>query len=541
MTTIAEYVRVSSEDDDLRSGNKLESNSIANQRNLLNAYIRRIPEFAGANVVEFCDDGWSGKNFERPAVQEMLLQARQGKIQCIIVKDMSRFGRDYLIVGNYISRVLPFLGVRFIAVNDGVDSIRPTDVDSLDTSFRALLYDLYSRDLSRKVRSAMRLRAKRGDCLSTYAPYGYRKDPDKKNHLVIDPPAAEIVRRVFQMAADGRSTVQIAQALNRECVPTPMRIKRAAGYTHMGWNCVGEENFWTGTEIARILRDEQYLGKVVYGKRLYDIIGQRHSVKVSRKDWIVTPDAHEPIVSQDEYDRAQAAMREFMEYKRKSKGRPVCRKIRCGICGHAMVRAERKSPYYFCHTPRMTDAFPCPPQKIPEQDIFAVLLDDLHAQAAAAVDLGRVWEERHRKEKKDAAGMRKNLVAWKGKLERQEREIKAMYESFALGEVGKADYLAAKAAAVRQRDDTAARIAQLEATLENAGADGKLQNRFVSCFEKYAEVQEITNEIVLDVLKEVVVYPNARLEVIWNYQKEFDAIVLDVMGGTDEDADGQAI
>ena len=197
--------------------------------------------------------------------------------------------------------------MRFIAVNDGVDSIRATDVDSLDTSFRALLYDLYSRDLSRKVRSALRLRAQRGDCLSTYAPYGYTKDPNKKNHLVIDPPAAEIVRRVFRMASDGQSTVQIAQVLNREYVPTPMQVKRAAGYPHMGWNCVGAENFWTATEIARILRDEQYLGKVVYGKRFYDIIGNSHSVKVSRKDWIVTPGAHEPIVSQDEYDRAQAS------------------------------------------------------------------------------------------------------------------------------------------------------------------------------------------------------------------------------------------
>ena len=128
--TIAKYLRISSEDADLKNSVKMESNSISNQRNLLNSYISRVPEFAGATVVEFCDDGWSGKNFDRPAVQEMLRQAQQGKIQCIIVKDMSRFGRDYLIVGNYISRVFPFLGVRFIAINDAVDSIRSEDIDS---------------------------------------------------------------------------------------------------------------------------------------------------------------------------------------------------------------------------------------------------------------------------------------------------------------------------------------------------------------------------------------------------------------------------
>ena len=530
MSAIAKYLRLSSEDEDLKRSAKLESNSISNQRNLLDAYISHMPEFAEADMLEFCDDGWSGKNFERPAVQELLLQARQGKIQCIIVKDLSRFGRDYLTIGNYISRVFPFLGVRFIAVNDGIDSIRPSDVDSLDTSFRALLYDLYSRDLSRKVRSALRLRAKRGECLSTYAPYGYAKDPDRKNHLIVDPPAAEIVRRIFHMVADGKSAVQTAQLLNRECVPTPMRCKRAEGYIRMGWNCIGEENFWTGQAIIRIIRDEQYLGKVVFGKRFYDIVGGRHSVKVSKKDWIITDGTHESIVTQDEFDRAQAALHKFAERERKSAGKPLYRKVRCGVCGHAMIRADRKSPYYVCHTPRVTDVFSCPDQQIPEQDIFAVLLDDLRFQAATAVELERVWEERHRKEKKDIAAMRKNLTAMKADLAQRNRQVQELYESFATGEISKADYLAAKAAAVQQRDSTAARIAELEAEIENTSADGRLQNGFVSSFQKYAEIQEITGEVISDALKEVLVYPDGQLEIIWNHQDEFEKMLLTLDG-----------
>ena len=167
---VAKYLRLSSEDDDLNQTGKLESNSISNQRDLLDYFIARAPDFAGATVIEFCDDGWSGKNFERPAFQDMIAQAQKGGINCILVKDMSRFGRDYLVVGNYISRVFPFLGVRFIAVNDGIDSIRPADIDSLDTSFKALLSDLYSRDLSRKVRNALFFRVKRGDYVSSFAP-----------------------------------------------------------------------------------------------------------------------------------------------------------------------------------------------------------------------------------------------------------------------------------------------------------------------------------------------------------------------------------
>lgn len=204
--TIFKYLRLSSKDIDMKQAGKTESNSIGNQRNLLDDFIRRSPEFEGAKVVEFCDDGWSGKNFERPAVTDMLEQVRKGKANCIIVKDLSRFGRDYLVVGNYLTRVFPFLAVRFIAVNDGFDSIRSQDVGNLESSFKTLLNDYYSRDLSRKVRSAKRRRAERGYFLSPFAPYGFVKDPENKNRLLIDPVAAATVRRVFQMVMDGFST-----------------------------------------------------------------------------------------------------------------------------------------------------------------------------------------------------------------------------------------------------------------------------------------------------------------------------------------------
>ncbi|MDE6589431.1 MAG: recombinase family protein, partial [Oscillospiraceae bacterium] len=335
--TTAKYIRLSSEDNDLRSTGKVESNSVTNQRNLLDSFINRTPELTDTSVIEFCDDGWSGKNFERPAVQEMLTQVREGKIQCIIVKDLSRFGRNYLEVGNYISYVFPFLDVRFIAVNDGFDSIRPMDIDSLETSFKNLLYDLYSRDLSRKVRNAQKFRAQRGDFLSPFAPYGYIKDPANKNRLIIDQEAAETVRRIFQLAADGKETKQIAMLLNRDTVPTPMLYKRAAGCSRVTWPSVREDNFWTNRLVAKILRDERYIGKNIFGKRTRDIVGSTHSVKVKRADWITVENTHEGIVTREEFDRAQASMRAFMERDEIQKHDwPLRGKVRCGICGLVM-------------------------------------------------------------------------------------------------------------------------------------------------------------------------------------------------------------
>lgn len=533
MATTAKYVRLSSEDDDLRQGGKLESNSIANQRDLLDAFISRMPELAGTNIIEFCDDGWSGKNFERPAVQEMIAQARAGKIQCIVVKDLSRFGRDYLTVGSYISSVFPFLGVRFIAVNDGYDSIRPMDVDSLYTSFKTLLYDFYSRDLSRKVRKAKRFRAQRGDFLSPFAPYGFIKDPEDKNHLLIDPPAAEVVRRIFRMMGSGHPAEQIAKRLNSEAIPTPMLYKRAAGCSRTSWPSVQEENIWTRNIISKILRDERYIGTNVYGKRMRDQIGHHHTVKISKAEWITTSGTHDGIVTQEEFDKAQLAMREFMERDGINLGEWVLRhKVRCGVCGYAMTRSKAKHPVYYCRTNRVSDAFACPSERVPEADILEAVLDGLHVQAMAAVEMARIWEERHRRRKTDTAALRKNIAALREAHSKLERQIKDLYTSFGLGEISRSEYRTAKAAAIRKRDAASEQLAGWEAKLENTGEDGELQNQFVIRFRPYveAEIKEITQEILSDILREIHIYPGGRLEIIWNYREEYAKMMLDLKG-----------
>lgn len=529
--TVAKYLRLSSEDDDLKQTGKLESNSIANQRNLLDAHISRTPELAGAEVLEFCDDGWSGKNFERPAVQEMLLQVRQGSIQCIIVKDLSRFGRDYLIVGNYISRVFPFLGVRFIAVNDGIDSIRPMDIGSLDTSFKSMLYDFYSRDLSRKVRSVKGFRAQKGYFLSPFAPYGYEKDPADKNRLVVDPKAAETVRRVFQMAADGYPAVKIARTLNVESVPTPMQYKRAAGCSRTVWPCISEDNFWTPTAVWTILRDERYIGKNIYGKRVRDQVGHNHTVKVGRHDWIVADGGHESIVDTELFNRAQKSLREFMERSGAPHGKSLLyKKVRCGVCGHVMERFNAKQPYYRCKTPRVTDAYLCSAERTAEEDIIEILLADLRVQAALAVDLSHIWEEKRKGVQLNLELMRRSIGEKKELLERQGRQIEEIYESFVLGEISKTDYLSQKAAAAKERRRTEEEISRLTAELENTAADGKLTNRFVTTFQKYAEFDELTGEIVADAYESVFVYPDGQLEIVRKYQDELPALLLELDG-----------
>ena len=520
--TVAKYLRISNEDVDLKSAGKEESNSVSNQRNLLNSFLAQHSEFANASIVEFCDDGWSGKNFERPGVRAMLEEVKQGKIHCIVVKDLSRLGRDYLTVGNYISRIFPFMGVRFIAVNDGLDSTRPGDVDSLDTSFKSLLYDLYSRDLSRKVRSAKRFRAQRGDFVAPFAPYGYMKSPENHNQLVIDPPAAEVVRRIFRLMASSHSAMDIARMLNAEGVPTPMLHKRAAGCTRSRWPSVGETNFWTSNTVTKILRDKRYIGTNIYGRRVRDIVGSTHTVKARPEDWVVVTNTHEPLVSQEEFDWAQAAMREFKEHDGYADRNPLARKVRCGVCGHILAQSKGKSCTFFCSTARYLEDTICARIHISQDELRTAILESLRAQAAVALEQEEFVEKQRRKARQEAKSRQKQLAALLQSQDDMSRENRSLYESFALGDLDKADYLAKKAVVAEKMAEIAARVTELQSTLE--AHDESNTREFIEKFKCFFEADDISAEILKDLLKEVRVYPGRRLVIEWNCQDTLLAV-----------------
>ena len=344
-------------------------------------------------------------------------------------EDLSRFGRDYITVGDYISRVFPFLGVRFISVNDGFDSINPQDIDSLDTSFRTLIYDLYSRDLSCKVKSAKKARAERGAFLSPYAPYGYIKDPEDKNHLLVDEEAAVVIRRIFQRAADGLKAWEIAAELNGDGICSPKTYKVNAGYTRTPWRSIQEENFWTVGLITKILRDERYIGKVVYRKRIRDIVESPHTVKISRDDWIVVPDRHEAIVPEALFEKAQICMREYREREvMTGGGNPLKRKVICGVCGHAMQRDSRKNGSYRCVTKRLNAGFDCSEDRIPETDIQEAVIDTIQVYAQYAVSIDRLLQTRQAQRQLDCKQAQRQIQTLQSRKARLDKRLQDLYE-----------------------------------------------------------------------------------------------------------------
>lgn len=512
----ATYVRLSVED----SG-KPGADTIEGQKNLLLRFIEDDPTLTLYGL--FCDNGRTGTDFDRPQFEKMMEEVRKGHIDCIVVKDLSRFGRDYLTVGDYISRVFPFLGVRFISVNDGFDSSNPLDIDSLDTSFRTLIYDLYSRDLSRRVKSAKKARAERGAFLSPYAPYGYVKDPEDKNHLLVDTEAAEVIRRIFQMAADGAKTWEIAAALNGEGVSSPKNYKVEAGCTRTPWRSIREENFWTGNLVAKFLRDERYIGKTVYGKRSRDIVGSTHTVKISRNDWVIVPDRHEAIVPEALFEKAQTCMREYREYEAASgSGNPLKRKVICGVCGHAMQRDSRKNGSYRCVMKRLNTGFDCSEDRIPEPDILEAVIDTIQVYAQYAVSIDRLLQTRQAQRQLDRKQAQRRLQTLQSRKAQLDERLQDLYERLVEGGISRESFAAQKKALTAQAEEISRTVLELERKISGSD-DGS--NAVIEHFKSYAGITALTREISIDLLHSVTIYPDGRMDIRLNLVDEIKALM----------------
>lgn len=515
------YLRLSSEDTDLGEKGKVESDSIAHQRWLLTDFVRNHPELCNAELDELCDDGWSGKNFERPGMIELLEQVKRGTVQCIVVKDFSRFGRDYLTVGNYISRVFPFMGVRFISVNDNFDSARPGDIDSLDTSFKTLIYDLYSRELSQKVKVAKAQRAEQGLFLSPFAPYGYAKDEKNRNHLVIDEPAAEVVRRIFQMTLDGYKSSHIAATLNREGIMTPMRYKHDTGISRK-WPCVCEDNFWTDGNIGKILRDERYIGTVIYGKRVRKNIGHWDNRAVDKADWIVCEECHDAIISKEDFEAVQnlLAQRPSTPYTPHN-NRPLQRKVFCGVCGHAMRRSPKPHPQYRCITHSYTDDYACTGRGIDEADILDAILESIRFYARLAVQLNEINAARQEHSKHEKKNIGKQLISLQNEKLRLDGRLQELYEDFVGGELSREKYLLQKGSITEREQEIAAETARLEKSVAENSME---QSEAIAQYIDYAEIDKLTAEMLHDLVKRVNIYPDDVLEVQLNFTDELEKL-----------------
>lgn len=302
------YVRLSRED-----GDKEESNSVTGQKDLIRDYMTRHPELRECGMK--VDDGFTGSNFDRPAFQEMMAEVKAGNINCIVVKDLSRFGRDHLEAGEYLERIFPFLGVRFIAINDNYDSLNSnSESDELIVPFKNLINEAYCRDTSIKIRSQLEIKRKRGDFIGSFAVFGYRKDPADHHHLLVDEYAADIVRDIFRWKLEGLSAGDIAIRLNDDGIPTPMDYKQSQGINYSTSFRVKEKSEWSAGMILRILKNPVYIGVLEQGRVTTPSYRVKRLVNKPREEWAVVENCHEAIIGRYDFESVQK-LRERLDAK----------------------------------------------------------------------------------------------------------------------------------------------------------------------------------------------------------------------------------
>lgn len=345
-----DYLRLSRDD-----GDKAESDSIHNQRELINDFLAKHPEIK--KVQEYVDDGYSGTNFDRPNFKRMMAEIEKGRIDCVIVKDLSRLGRNYIEMGKYLERTFPMYGVRVIAINDNYDSANESsDADQIVIPFKNLINDAYCRDLSMKIRSQLDVKRKNGQFIGSFATYGYMKDPENKNHLIIDEYAANVVRMIFNMKLEGYSAGRIAKHLNENRILTPMEYKRFCGLNFNAGFQISTNPVWHPNMVIRILKNEVYLGITVQGKNRKINYKVKESRPIDAAKWIRVPGTHEPIIPKDIFDTVQYLLSlDTRTSPNKDKVDVLSGLVRCGDCGQNMIRRctaknEKKYYYYQCST-----------------------------------------------------------------------------------------------------------------------------------------------------------------------------------------------
>lgn len=324
MNVIAGYLRISVKDQKLEK----ESNSIQNQRILILRYIKTHFSEEKYQYIEFVDDGFSGTNMFRPGMIELMYAVKNHKIQCIIVKDMSRFSRDYLQMGKFLNQIFPLEGIRFISINDAYDSkISLKQTIELDVAFQTLLYDLYSKDLSEKVKASMKSKCHNGEYPFAKLPFGYEKKKDDKSKIVVNEKEARIVRFIYDLALQGNGVRSIVRILYKNRIPTIMEMRKE--------NMHDKLLFWNEGVVRRILNNRFYIGEMVYGKTVRKFVGDLQGKVLPKEEWNIIKNHHEHIISKEIFDQVSNKSKR-RSIKDREDTHPLLGKVYCGVCGYKM-------------------------------------------------------------------------------------------------------------------------------------------------------------------------------------------------------------
>ena len=500
------YCRLSQDD-----GSLGESGSIQTQKAILTQYCQ---EHHMEIVDCYCDDGWSGTNFDRPAFQRMIGDIEAGRVNTVIVKDLSRFGREYAQMGLYIEHYFEEKGVRFLSLAENIDSSQ--GLNNLVLPFTNVINSLYARQASEKTKAAHRARAKNGMFLGSRAPYGYQKDPNDRHHLIVDPEAAEVVKEIFRMFADGIGYVRMTKILRERNILNPQAYFNQNNPDYYKHSDYWRKPFdWHATSVRAILNNPVYLGKLTFGKTKTKGFFDKRRVAAEESDWIVVEHTHEPLVSQELWDTVHQMMKARRRENSSGHVQPFAGLVKCAGCGSSLNASydKKKGKYtgFSCWVYKNYGKQRCTSHAIGWQTLNRLVLEDIRCNAqvaklAAARYVGVLLRAKLEKEKGETVRAERELKKAEKRIGELDKILAKLYEDQALGKISEARYQAMAPGYEAEQASLQERVSRLREQLAHTQEVQDNVEQFVPLIQKYTDIQELTPHILNELIEKIVVH-----------------------------------
>jgi DNA invertase Pin-like site-specific DNA recombinase len=501
----------------------------------LEQYVAARPEFTLKRV--FVDNGETGVDFLRPSWNDLLSECRAGKINCVVVKDLSRVGRNYIETGEYLDKIFPLLGVRLIAVNDGYDNLNITTNTQLMANLKNLANDIYAKDISRKIRAAFRIKQQNGDFLGTFAAYGYQKVYGEKNKIEVDPETAPIVRQMFKWKAEGVGNKLICRRLNNAGIPSPCRYRFLKGILKAERYAKSQ---WGESIIRQILENPVYLGNMAQGKNISSLCDGIKLHSADKRDWIIVEGTHEPIVTQELFDTVRGVMEQRKAEFKAMQGKYAHFKtpemilkglVFCADCGKPLHRYKfvlEGGKYcdwvYLCRTNVTFQT--CPIKNIHETVLNKAVYDALRLRIQMCADVTGIIEKLNRESSHNS-----RLERFDAEIEEAEREIKristlrqGVFEDYAQKVLTVSEYKYANEKYDADDKKQHQRIEAAKCDKAEYTQGSTSANKWLAAFSRFMDTEELTADMAQALIERVEVSTGRRVNVIFKFNDEFAAI-----------------
>lgn len=515
----AVYIRLSKED-----GDRAESESVENQKKLILDFIKNKEEFSLYDI--YIDDGFTGTHFNRPNFQRMIADIEAGNINCVIVKDLSRFGRDYIDTGRYLERYFPDNGVRFISITDNIDSLKQS-YDML-MPIKNIFNEQYARDISKKVHASMTTKQKNGEFIGAFACYGYQKSPVDKNKLIVDEYAAGVIRKIFWLYITGHGKIRIASILNEEGVVCPSEYKRLNGENYRNCNRLKSTSYWTYSTIDRILRNQIYIGNMVQGKTIRKM--RSKAISQDQENWIIVKGTHEAIIDEATWNQAQDLL------KRRTRTLDLNSNIsifagflKCGDCGRALVKktgtAEQGTHCvnYYCGTYVRSGRQFCTPHPMPFSLLERIIMDDLTIILQNVDDIHAIIRTQavpRLTPERNSCDQKKRLLE---EIRKVEGFKKAVYEDYREGLLSREEYIAYKQDYTSREHLLQKQMAEFEKAAEQTPFD-LLDSPWVKHLLERREIAHLDRAIIVGMVHSITVYENRKIRITYNFSDDLEPL-----------------